>query len=84
MQALKSLIFSFIIINLLNKGIVHFFITLAYLRIALRKNLFMYSLVEHFKKIIKFPNASIVSLIILSQEKIFWTFMLLHHPLTYV
>ena len=84
MQALKSLIFSFIIINLVNKGIEHFFITMAYLRIALRKNLFMYSLVEHFKKIIKIPNASIVSLIILSQEKIFWTFMLLHHPLTYV
>ena len=42
---------------------------MAYLRIALRKNLFMHSMVEHFKKIIKMLNASIFSFLILNLIK---------------
>ena len=42
---------------------------MVYLRIALRKNLFIDSLVEHFKKIIKMLNASIFSFIILNLVK---------------
>ena len=53
MQALKTSIFSFIIINIVNEGTVHFFITNDLSTVAQRKNLFMYSLVEHFKKFMK-------------------------------
>ena len=42
---------------------------MAYLRIALRKNFFMDSLVEHFKKIIKMLNVSIFSFLILNLIK---------------
>ena len=69
MEALKTSIFSFIIVNLVNKGILHFPITMACLRIALRKNLFIDSLEEHFKKIIKMLNASIFSSMILNLVK---------------
>ena len=59
MQALKTSIFSFIIINIVNEGTVHFFITNGLSTVAQRKNLFMYSLVEHFKKFMK--NAKCIS-----------------------
>ena len=42
---------------------------MAYLRIVLRKNLFMDSLVEHFKKIVKMLNAIIFSFTILNLVK---------------
>ena len=42
---------------------------MAFLRIALRKNLFIDSLVEHFKKIMKMLNASIFSFMILNLVK---------------
>ena len=42
---------------------------MTYLRIALRKNLFIDSLVEHFKKIMKMLNVSIFSFIILNLVK---------------
>ena len=42
---------------------------MVYLRIALRKNLFLDSLAEHFKKITKMLNASIFSFIILNLVK---------------
>ena len=42
---------------------------MAFLRIALRKNLFIDSLVEHFKKIMKMLNASIFSFTILNLVK---------------
>ena len=42
---------------------------MAYLRIALRKNQFIGSLAEHFKKIMKMLNASIFSFIILNLVK---------------
>ena len=65
METLKTSIFSFIIINLVNKGILHFLIN-GYLRIPLRKNLFIDSLVE---KIMKMLNASIFNFIILNLVK---------------
>ena len=65
METLKTSIFSFIIINVVNKGILHFLIN-DYLWIALRKNLFIDSLVE---KIMKVLNASIFSFIILNLVK---------------
>ena len=49
MEALKTF-FSFIIVNLVNKGIRQFLITNAYQRNALRKNSFIVTLVQHFKK----------------------------------
>ena len=68
METPKTSIFSFIIIHLVNKGILHFLIN-GYLQIALRQNLFIDSLVEHFKKIMKMLNASIFSFIILNLVK---------------
>ena len=46
-ETLKTSIFSFIIINLVSKGIL---LLMAYLQIALRKNPFIDLLAEHFKK----------------------------------
>ena len=64
METLKPSIFSFIIINLVNKGILHFLIK-GYRRIPLRKNLFIDSLVEKMKML----NASISNFIILNLAK---------------
>ena len=69
METLKTSIFSFIIVNLVSQGILHFLLLIAYLRIALRKNLFIDSLVEHLKKIVKMLNASIFCFIILNLVK---------------
>ena len=55
MEALKTSIFSLIIVNLVNRGILT---TLSY-----------YLLVEHFKKIIKMLNVSIFSFLILNLIK---------------
>ena len=55
---------------------------MAYLRIALRKNQFVDSLIEHFIK--KNENAKYIDfsfIIINLVKKVFWTFML--QPLTY-
>ena len=46
---------------------------MTYLRIALRKNRFIGSLAEHFKKIMKMLNVSIFSFMILNLVKVFWT-----------
>ena len=56
---------------------------MTYLRIALQKNLFIDSLIEHFKKIMKIPNISIFSFIIFNLVKKFGPLILLQ-PLTYV
>ena len=49
-----------------DKSLVHVCTTMAYLRIAHRKNWFIDSLVEHFKNIMKILHASIFSFIILN------------------
>ena len=47
----KNIFLNFIIVNLINKGILYTFLLLvAYLWIALRKNLIIDSLVEYFEK----------------------------------
>ena len=84
METPETSIFSFIVVNLVNKGILHFLILMAYLRIALRKNLFIDSLVEHFKKITKMLNASIFSFIILNLVNKGILDFILIQPLTYV
>ena len=51
METLKTSVFSFIIVNLVNKGILHFLITNGLpLQIVLQKNLLIDFLEEHFKQ----------------------------------
>ena len=73
---------SFIVVNLANKDILHFLITtiMAYIRIPLRKNRFMDSLVEHFKE--NHESAKCIDLQF-SNLKGIWDFILVL-PRTYI
>ena len=72
METLKISIFSLNIKNSVKKRILPFFLlTMAYVRIALRKNLFINYLAEYFLKNHENPKGTIFSFIIFCQKRYF-------------